>query len=100
MVDIYVRGGFVITMDSNRRIISNGCVAISDGRIIAVGKCDELDRDYKGKAKVELKNSTLYPVLSAIHKGFKNNKEKLNTITEKARLPSTSLILSLLPVYQ
>jgi len=54
LVDIYIRGKFVITMDKNRRIIKDGCVAISDGRIEAVGKCSELDRDYKGKAKEEL----------------------------------------------
>ena len=57
MVDIYVRGGFIITMDRNRRIIRSGCVAISEGRIEAVGKCEELDKDYKGKAKEELERS-------------------------------------------
>ena len=54
MVDIYVRSKFIITMDKNRRIIRDGCVAISDGRIEAVGKCEELDKHYKGKAKEEL----------------------------------------------
>ncbi len=50
MTDLYVRGKFVITMDKDRRIIRDGCVAVEDGRIIAVGKCEELDKDFKGKA--------------------------------------------------
>jgi len=54
LVDIYVRGGFIITMDKNRRVIRRGCVAISNGRIEAVGKCDSLDKDYKGRAAEEI----------------------------------------------
>ncbi len=54
MVDIYVRGGFVITMDKKRRIIKEGCVAIDNGRIVAVGKCVDLDKDFKGRADEEI----------------------------------------------
>lgn len=54
MVDIYIRGKFVITMNKKREVIKNGCVAIEDGRIIAVGKCPELDKDFKGKADHEI----------------------------------------------
>jgi len=69
LVDIYIRGKFIITMDKNRRIIRNGCVAVSDGVIEAVGKCDELDRDYKGKAKEELdrKRAIIMPGLIDTH---------------------------------
>ncbi|WFO75214.1 amidohydrolase [Desulfurococcaceae archaeon MEX13E-LK6-19] len=47
MADIYIRGGWVITLDKERRIIRNGAVAIDDEVIVAVGKRDELDKDYK-----------------------------------------------------
>lgn len=52
MADIYIRGGWVITMDSDRRIIRNGAVAVSDGVIIDVGKRDVLDDQYKYYADV------------------------------------------------
>ncbi|MEM4769724.1 MAG: amidohydrolase [Desulfurococcaceae archaeon] len=47
MADIYVRGGWVLTLDPRRRIIRNGAVAISDGVIVDVGKRDELDARYR-----------------------------------------------------
>lgn len=38
MIDILVRGGLLVTMDSDRRIIRNGSVAIEGSRIVAVGE--------------------------------------------------------------
>ncbi len=69
MADIYVRGKFVITVDKDRKIIKDGCVAIEDGRIIAVGKCEELDKDFKGKAKEEINapRSIIMPGLVDTH---------------------------------
>lgn len=47
MADIYVRGGWLLTLDRQRRIIRNGAVAISDGVIIDVGKREALDEKYR-----------------------------------------------------
>jgi len=52
MVDIYIRGGWIITMDPSRRIIRDGAIAIEDGVIVDVGKRVELDKKYKGYADV------------------------------------------------
>ncbi len=57
MADIYLRGGWVITVDPERRVIRDGAVAVEDGRIVAVGKRVELDRDYHGKSDVEIDTS-------------------------------------------
>jgi len=54
MSSIYVRGGFVLTMNKDRKIIRNGCVYIEGKTIRAVGKCKNLDKDYKGKADYEI----------------------------------------------
>jgi len=54
LVDIYVRGRFVITMNKRREVLRDGCVAVEDGEIIAVGKCSELDKDFKGRASEEI----------------------------------------------
>lgn len=54
LVDIYVRGKFVITMNKKREVLRDGCVAVEDGEIIAVGKCSELDKDFRGRAAEEV----------------------------------------------
>ncbi|MEM1866727.1 MAG: amidohydrolase, partial [Zestosphaera sp.] len=54
MVDIYVRGKFVITMNKKREVLRDGCVAVEDGEIVAVGKCSELDKDFRGRAAEEV----------------------------------------------
>ncbi len=57
MADIYVRGGWIITMDSKRRIIKDGAIAIEDGEIRAVGKAEQLDKDYRYHSDVVINNS-------------------------------------------
>jgi len=50
--DIYIRGGWVLTLNSQRKIIKEGAIAIEDGEIVAVGKRDILDKDYRYHSKV------------------------------------------------
>jgi len=52
MADIYIRGGWVLTMDSRRRVIKDGAVAIENSKIISVGKRENLDRDYRYYSKI------------------------------------------------
>ena len=47
MADIYIRGGWIITVDKNRRVIRDGAIAVEGSRIVAVGKREKLDREYK-----------------------------------------------------
>ena len=42
MTDLLIRGGTVVTMDAARRVIPDGAVAITDGRIAAVGPAADL----------------------------------------------------------
>ena len=41
--------GYVITVDAQRRIVRDGAVAVRDGVIQAVGKTEEILREYSGE---------------------------------------------------
>ena len=43
----YLLNGVVITMDGSNRIIREGCVAVHNGRILAVGRKSDIEEKYK-----------------------------------------------------
>jgi hypothetical protein len=45
-VDLLVRHGYVITMDAERRIITDGAIAIMGRRIVEVGEDSDLSQRY------------------------------------------------------
>ncbi|CAN5826195.1 amidohydrolase family protein [soil metagenome] len=60
-------GGPVITVDSERRIIDPGAVAIEDDRIVAVGPADQLREQYPESNQIELSNAAILPGLVDSH---------------------------------
>ena len=52
-VDILITGGTVITMDSARRVLDGGAVAISGDRIVAVGPTDELTARFAARETID-----------------------------------------------
>lgn len=67
MVDLIVKGGFVITVDKNRRIIYKGAVAIEDGRIIAVDKSERILKEYKAETVIGGDDKIVMPGLICAH---------------------------------
>ena len=66
-VDIIVRGGAVLTMDASHHIINPGLVAISSGRVVAVGPEAELEHRYTADRVIVATNRAILPGLINLH---------------------------------
>ncbi len=65
-VDLLVRGGTVVTMDAQRRVIANGFLAVRGERIVAVGEAAEAVR-YRAKTVLEADGKAVLPGLINAH---------------------------------
>src|SRR4029077_19151530 len=50
--DLIVSGGTVVTMDAQRRVISDGAVAVRGDSIVAVGSRKEIEARYEAAKKL------------------------------------------------
>ncbi len=62
-VDLLVLGGTVVTMDQTRRVIDNGGIAVSKGRVVAVGPRAEIESRYTSRQKVVATGKVITPGL-------------------------------------
>lgn len=65
-MDIIIRNATIITMDRKRRILKDGTVAISDGKITEVGKANELASE-TGELKIDGRGRLVIPGLVNPH---------------------------------
>ena len=63
MADILVRGGVLVTMDADRRVIEDGAVAIAGDRIVAVGPTAEVEAAHPAATVIEAKGRAILPGL-------------------------------------
>ena len=61
--DILLTGGTVITMDAERRVLENTAVAITDGRIVALGPTDEIQATYHASQVIDASHNVVMPGL-------------------------------------
>lgn len=66
-IDLLVRGGTVITMDSEGRVIENGAVAVRGARILAVGPAADLAARYQPASVVDAAGRVVMPGLINTH---------------------------------
>src|ERR1051325_5098606 len=62
-VDLLVLGGTIVTMDQTRRVIDDGGIAISEGRIVAIGPRAEIERGYTSRQRVNAAGKVITPGL-------------------------------------
>src|SRR5918911_3776512 len=62
-VDLLVLGGTIVTMDQSRRIIDDGGIAISHGRIVAIGPRAEIESRYTSRQRVNSSGKVVTPGL-------------------------------------
>jgi len=67
IADLVVRHGTVITVDREHRVISDGAVAVRDGRIVAVGKAAEVGRQFRVREVVDAGGGLILPGLVNAH---------------------------------
>ncbi len=66
-VDLIVSGGTIVTMDSQKRVIDNGAIAIKDGQIIAVGERKEINKKYLAMKTINANGKAIIPGLINTH---------------------------------
>jgi 5-methylthioadenosine/S-adenosylhomocysteine deaminase len=66
-VDLVVRGGTVVTMNAERRLIPDGAVAADKGRIVAVGTSAEVGRAWRGRQSLDARGALVIPGLVNAH---------------------------------
>ena len=67
MIDLLLSGGTVVSMDTERRVIDDGSVAIDAGRIVGVGPSDVLRREFDARETVDCRGRAILPGLIDVH---------------------------------
>jgi len=63
VTDILIKHGYVVTMDPERRILSDGAVAIAGNRIEAIGPTREIAEKYKAPTTIDATDKMVIPGL-------------------------------------
>jgi 5-methylthioadenosine/S-adenosylhomocysteine deaminase len=66
-VDLIIRGGTLVTMDAQKRVIENGAIAVKNSEIIAVGTTSEIDGRFSSKQILNATGKVIIPGLINTH---------------------------------
>ena len=66
-IDLLLKNGYIITMDSERRILTNASVAIKGTEIVDIGDGNELDDNYTAKEVIDCTGKVIMPGLVNLH---------------------------------
>jgi len=59
--DLLIVDTMLVTMDAERRIVTDGALAVSGDTIVAVGKSDDLRRDYSAGETIDGRRFVITP---------------------------------------
>jgi 5-methylthioadenosine/S-adenosylhomocysteine deaminase len=62
-VDLLVLGGTIVTMDGGRRVITDGGIAVTGGRIVAIGPRAEIEGHYTSRQRLSAAGKLIVPGL-------------------------------------
>jgi len=67
LVDLLIKNGLIVTMDSNRRILERHSLVIDRGRIVEVGKTEDIQKQYSNVESVDATGQIVMPGLICSH---------------------------------
>ena len=67
MADVIIKGGTLITVDPDRRVIEKGAVAITKDKIVAVGPSRKVIREHKARKLIDARGKVVMPGLIDTH---------------------------------
>jgi 5-methylthioadenosine/S-adenosylhomocysteine deaminase len=67
MTSILVKGGIIVAMDPDRRILSDHSIVIEDGRFRAIGKSNDIMRSWKTDEVIDASGGIVMPGLICSH---------------------------------
>ncbi len=67
MVEIVLTNGTVVTMNGNREVIKDGAVAITENKIVDVGKTERIEKEYSIDKEIDCKDKLIMPGLIDTH---------------------------------
>lgn len=90
IADLLVRGGTVLTLDRGDSVVSDGAVAVSAGRIAAVGPRRVLERRFRARRSIDAFGQIVLPGLVNAHthaamtllRGVKDDQELMTWLTQ------------------
>lgn len=66
-IDLIISGGTVVTMDAEKRVVSNGAVAVEKDKIVAVGTAKEIAQKFTSKQTINAAGKVVIPGLINTH---------------------------------
>lgn len=67
MVDLLIKNGIVVTMDPKRRILERHSLVIDDGRIVEIGRTEDLQQRYSNVESIDASGQIVMPGLVCSH---------------------------------
>src|SRR5882757_6166646 len=67
MADLLIHNGIVVTMDGERRILTDTSVAIRDGSVVEIGPATELRPKYAAASVIDATRKAVLPGMADLH---------------------------------